>query len=85
MMRSGGISTVPMNAAVKLFNEIGDAIKSVRSRSSKDIIHYVIQIENVYKNMRRKLLKKPMMDCVFQSALESVINPSESGVVQRIE
>ena len=69
------------NESLALFDEIGDPIKSVRSRATTDIRHHVTQIDNAFQNIRRKLVKKRQLDGILQNALDTRINPSASDLI----
>ena len=59
---------------VVLFDEIGEVIKSVRSRANNELLPHVLHTENVFKNSRRRLLKMDKVDGVLQSALNSEVS-----------
>ena len=59
---------------VVLFDEIGEVIKSVRSRANNELLPRVLHMKNVFKNSRRRLLKMDKVDGVLQSALNSEVS-----------
>ena len=54
-------------ADLVLFDEIGTVIDSVRKRSSNRIMPQVVEIENVFKNLRRKILKSKSVKSKYKN------------------
>ena len=71
---SSNVTAPTASESVVLFDEIGDVIKSVRSRANNELLPHVLHMENVFKNSRRRLLKMDKVDGVLQSALNSEVS-----------
>ena len=78
---SSNVTAPTASESVVLFDEIGDVIKSVRSRANNELLPHVLHLENVFQNSCRKLLKTEKVDGVLQTALNSQVNPCNSELV----
>ena len=71
---SSNVTASTASKSAVLFDEIGEVIKSVRSRANNELLPHVLHMENVFKDSRRRLLKMDKVGGVLQSALNSEVS-----------
>lgn len=64
-------SVVAPREDVVRFDKIGEAIKEAKNDASNSLPPYLIKLENVFANERRKLLKDPVCDGILVGELNS--------------